>query len=115
MSLKYIQKDSITNKPTLVHIMAWYWIGDKPLSKPMMPCFGYAYMHHLASMSQMTKSWCIKMLQHIVHFAANWYSITSDGMPRPYSMCILIQLYPVYIRLSLRAKNICESKHWLDI
>ena len=32
----FIPKDVIDNKPELVQIMAWRWIGDKPLFEPMM-------------------------------------------------------------------------------
>ena len=34
--LKLIPKGTINNIPALVHIMAWRWSGDKPLSEPMM-------------------------------------------------------------------------------
>ena len=36
ISLKFVPKGSIDNKPTLVKIMAWRRSGDKLLSKPMM-------------------------------------------------------------------------------
>ena len=36
ISLKFVPKGPINNIPTLVQIMAWRWIGDKPLSKPMV-------------------------------------------------------------------------------
>ena len=34
--LKFIPKGPINNIPTLVQIMAWRRLGDKPLSEPMM-------------------------------------------------------------------------------
>ena len=34
VSLKFIPKCPITNIPTLVQIMAWRRLGDKPLSEP---------------------------------------------------------------------------------
>ena len=36
ISLKFVPKCPINNNPALVHIMAWRWSGDKPLSEPMM-------------------------------------------------------------------------------
>ena len=35
-SLKFVPKGPIKNIPGLVQIMAWRWLGDKPLSEPMM-------------------------------------------------------------------------------
>ena len=36
ISLKFVPKGPINNIPPLVQIMAWRWLGDKPLSEPMM-------------------------------------------------------------------------------
>ena len=36
MSLKFVPKVQIDNIPALIQIMAWCWLGDKPLSGPMM-------------------------------------------------------------------------------
>ena len=38
ISLKFVPKVPINSIPALVHIMAWHWPGDKPLSEPMMVC-----------------------------------------------------------------------------
>ena len=35
-SLNFVPKGPIDNHPALVQIMAWRWIGDKPLSEPML-------------------------------------------------------------------------------
>ena len=40
-----------SNWPELVHAMAWYWTGDKPLPEPMMAQFYYVICHCWASMS----------------------------------------------------------------
>ena len=37
VSLKIISKCPIYNKPTLVQIMAWRWVGNKPLSDQWWP------------------------------------------------------------------------------
>ena len=50
MSLNFVLKDSIDTNAALVQVMAWHWIGDKPLSEPMMFSL-LTYMRHLASMS----------------------------------------------------------------
>ena len=36
ISLKFVARGPINNIPTLVQLMAWRRLGDKPLSKPMM-------------------------------------------------------------------------------
>ena len=51
MSLKYVPRGPIDNKPALVQVMAWRRTGDKPLSEPLMTQFSDAYIRHSASMS----------------------------------------------------------------
>ena len=46
ISLKYIPRSPIDNKPALVWVMAWHRTGDKPLSEPMPTQFTDAYMRH---------------------------------------------------------------------
>ena len=46
ISLKYVSKSGIDNKPALVQVMAWRRIGDKPLSEPTLIQFTDAYMQH---------------------------------------------------------------------
>ena len=46
ISLKFVPKSSIDNKPALVQVMAWRRIGDKPLSEPMLTWFTDGYMRH---------------------------------------------------------------------
>ena len=46
ISLTFVPKGSIDNRPALVQIMAWRWTGDKPLSEPMLAQLTYAYMRH---------------------------------------------------------------------
>ena len=46
ISLKFVPRSPIDNKPTLVQVMAWRRIGDKPLSEPMLTRFTDAYMWH---------------------------------------------------------------------
>ena len=36
ISLKYVPRSPIDNKPELVHVMAWRRAGDKPLPGPVM-------------------------------------------------------------------------------
>ena len=51
ISLDFVPKHAkgpINNIPALVHIMARHWLGDKPLSEPMIVSL---LVHHLASMS----------------------------------------------------------------
>ena len=44
ISVKFFPKGPIDNNPTLVQIMVWHQIGDKPLSEPMLTQFTDAYM-----------------------------------------------------------------------
>ena len=44
MSLKFVPRSQISNKPALVQVMAWHWIGNKPLSEPMLSRLTNAYM-----------------------------------------------------------------------
>ena len=39
ISLKFVPRSPIVNKPAFVQVMAWCWIGDKPLPEPMMAQF----------------------------------------------------------------------------
>ena len=44
ISLKFVPKSPIDNKPALVQVMAWRRTGDKPLPEPMTTQFTDAYM-----------------------------------------------------------------------
>ena len=46
ISLKFVPRSPIDNKPALVQIMAWRRPSDKPLSEPMLTQFTDAYMWH---------------------------------------------------------------------
>ena len=46
ISVKFVPKRAIDDNPALVQIMAWRWIGAKPLSDPMLVRFTDAYMRH---------------------------------------------------------------------
>ena len=51
ISLKYVPRGPIDNKPALVQVMAWRRKGDKPLTEPMMTQSIDAYMRHSGEMS----------------------------------------------------------------
>ena len=44
---KFVSTDPIISSPELVHIMAWCWTGNKPLSKPLTVQITDATMCHL--------------------------------------------------------------------
>ena len=46
ISLKFVPRNPIDNKPALVQVMAWRPTDDKPLSEPMLTQFTDAYMRH---------------------------------------------------------------------
>ena len=51
ISLKCVPRSPVDNKPALVHVMAWHWTGNKPLSEPKTTQFIDAYMRHWGEMS----------------------------------------------------------------
>ena len=51
ISLKFVPKSPIDNKPALVQVMAWRRTGDKPLTGPMLTQFTDAYMRYSGEMS----------------------------------------------------------------
>ena len=53
-SLKFVPKGPIYNSQALVQIMVWHWIGDKPLSEPILTRITDTYIyaaHHLNELS----------------------------------------------------------------
>ena len=46
ISLKFVFRSQINNKPALVQVMAWRRTGDKPLPEPMMTQLIDAYIRH---------------------------------------------------------------------
>ena len=46
ISLKFVPRSLIGNKPVLVLVMAWRRTGDKPLPEPMLTQFTDTYMRH---------------------------------------------------------------------
>ena len=57
ISLKFVPKSPIDNKPVLVQAMAWCWIGHKPLSEPVLTRFIDAYVRHQGEMSKLIVPW----------------------------------------------------------
>ena len=46
ISLKFVPRSPIDNKPALVQVIAWRRAGDKPLPEPMLAQFSGVYMRH---------------------------------------------------------------------
>ena len=46
ISVKFVPRSPIDNKPVLVQVMAWRRTGHKPLPEPMLTQFTDAYMRH---------------------------------------------------------------------
>ena len=51
MSLEFVSLVPINNNPALVQLIAWYWLRDKPLPKPIMAYITNAYLHLSVSVS----------------------------------------------------------------
>ena len=82
LSLKFVPRSAIYNKPALVQVMVWRRIGDKLLPEPMLNQFSDAYMWHQSEMnyqaiSSIDRDWNIKpshviMVIFGVHSASLW-------------------------------------------
>ena len=46
ISLKFVPRGPVDNRPALVQVMAWRQTGDKPLSESTVIKFTDAYMRH---------------------------------------------------------------------
>ena len=46
ISMKFVRRNPIDNKPALDQVMAWRRTGGKPLSEPMLTQFTDAYVQH---------------------------------------------------------------------
>ena len=46
ISLKFVPRSPIDNKPALVWVLAWRRTGDQPLPVPMLTQFSDVYMRH---------------------------------------------------------------------
>ena len=51
ISLKFVPKGLIDNKPALVQVMAWRRTGDKPLPEPFLTQSIDTYMQHKGQMT----------------------------------------------------------------
>ena len=81
ISLKFVSKDPIKNKPVFVQIMAWRRTGDKPLSEPMMP---YLLMQILSTQPQ----WVNWIWYHKFYPSETWYwCLYCRSRPRLCTLC----------------------------
>ena len=46
ISLKFVSRSPIDNKPALIQVMAWRRTGDKPLREPMLTQITDAYIRY---------------------------------------------------------------------
>ena len=46
ISLKFVPRSPVDNKPALIQVMAWCRTGDKPYPEQMLTHFTDAYMRH---------------------------------------------------------------------
>ena len=51
MSLKFVPRSPINNKPAVVQVMAWHQTSDKPLPEPVLTQSTDTYMWHQGEMS----------------------------------------------------------------
>ena len=62
IALKSVRKGSVDGKRSLVQVMAWCRIGNKPLPEPMVTQFIEAYVHHQVSVGQL---WSFSKYLHL--------------------------------------------------
>ena len=74
LSLNFVSKVPIDNKPASVQIMAWRRPGDKPLSEPMMASLP---THIFVTRPQWVKSVCIAYQQRL----DTWVTPAIDQLP----------------------------------
>ena len=73
--MKCFLRDLIDNMLSLVQIMAWRRIGDKPLSEPVTVYFTDAYMRPLASMSKR----CIARNSYSAYLSTNYAALAESS------------------------------------
>ena len=76
ISLKFVLRSLIDNNPTLVNIVAWRRIGNKPLCEPMVTLFNNAFMHHQGRWAKM------QLLLLLSSY------ITDETIKSPFTMCV---------------------------
>ena len=79
ISLKFIPKGPICNIPSLVKIMAWHWLGNKPLFEPMVVSLP---IHTCVARSQWVKA--LSHEQNHNHFCRHFQM--------HYLICMLVQI-----------------------
>ena len=104
ISLKFVPTGPINNTPSLVQIMAWRQLGDKPLSEPMMYCL---LTHICVTRPQWVKpctcfSGKLKVERKYVHryvqgFVFLWPSVDSRRLFNEFSWIVHPALTQVHI------------------
>ena len=77
ISLKFVPKGPINNKPALVQIMAWRRSGDKPLSEPMM----VSLLTHICVTRPQWVNNIWMLLYQLTHFSSVCMHIFSSTRP----------------------------------
>ena len=75
ISLKFVPRDPIDNKSSLVQVMAWRRIGDKPLHEPMTTQFNDTYIDELTQYILQYGCNLLRidqMIRQICHFFPVW-------------------------------------------
>ena len=65
---KCLPEGPINNKPVLVQTIAWHWIGDRPMSEPIMVEVADQCMCNSASMSWFGVGWTEAKITHLSKF-----------------------------------------------
>ena len=66
ISLKFVPRSLVDNKPAWVQVMSWRQTGDKPLPEPMLIQFADVYMRHWGEMIMRYQK--LTVLQSIVMY-----------------------------------------------
>ena len=115
ISLNFVPKGPIDNKPTSVQVMAWRLTGDKPLSEPMLNQMMDAYMRHWGEMNDSGRQLEInvKPCLHIWRTQSK-FSATIICLQHIYYTPILNCYFPI-IRLNPWGQQQLKSMEYIDV
>ena len=67
LSLKFVPRSPIDNKPAMVQVMAWRQTGDKPLPELLLTQFTDAYMQHYGEIEHIVVTDFLNILEWSFH------------------------------------------------
>ena len=84
ISLKFVPMGPMDNNPPLVQIMAWRWICDKPLSKPLLTGFTDKFMWHMGEINFSTITHWRLLIKTL------WYRQLENRRGKSFKLAVLL-------------------------